>query len=88
MAGLHQPSKGRLIMDGRDVTGWPVQRRNVAMVYQQFINYPWMSTDNHSYRGLTPCWCSLLQPFVFCDARPDPRDDNHGALRIGRVTVP
>ena len=27
-------------MDGRDVTGWPVQRRNVAMVYQQFINYP------------------------------------------------
>ena len=43
MAGLHQPSKGRLIMDGRDVTGWPVQRRNVAMVYQQFINYPSLS---------------------------------------------
>ena len=43
MAGLHQPSKGRVIMDGRDVTGWPVQRRNVAMVYQQFINYPSLS---------------------------------------------
>ena len=43
MAGLHQPSKGRLIMDGRDVTGWPVRRRNVAMVYQQFINYPSLS---------------------------------------------
>ncbi len=27
-------------MDGKDVTGWPVQKRNIAMVYQQFINYP------------------------------------------------
>ena len=26
--------------DGKDVTGVPVQKRNVAMVYQQFINYP------------------------------------------------
>jgi glycerol transport system ATP-binding protein len=43
MAGLDQPSKGRVIVDGRDVTGWPVQRRNVAMVYQQFINYPSLS---------------------------------------------
>src|SRR4051812_2083550 len=43
MAGLDQPTKGRVIMSGRDVTGWPVQRRNVAMVYQQFINYPSLS---------------------------------------------
>ncbi len=43
MAGLDQPTKGRVIMNGRDVTGWPVQRRNVAMVYQQFINYPSLS---------------------------------------------
>jgi glycerol transport system ATP-binding protein len=43
MAGLDQPSKGRVIVDGRNVTGWPVQRRNVAMVYQQFINYPSLS---------------------------------------------
>ena len=27
-------------MDGRDVTGIGVRRRNVAMVYQQFVNYP------------------------------------------------
>ena len=43
MAGLDQPSKGKVVMNGRDVTGWPVQRRNVAMVYQQFINYPSLS---------------------------------------------
>ena len=40
MAGLDQPTRGRVLMDGRDMTGVPVQRRDVAMVYQQFINYP------------------------------------------------
>ena len=43
MAGLDPPTAGRVVMNGRDVTGVPVQRRNVAMVYQQFINYPTLS---------------------------------------------
>lgn len=40
MAGLDAPSRGRVLADGVDVTGMPVRARNVAMVYQQFINYP------------------------------------------------
>ena len=40
MAGLDKPTSGRLLLDGRDVTGVPVRRRSVAMVYQQFVNYP------------------------------------------------
>ncbi len=40
MAGLDRPTKGRVKVDGRDVTGVSVRNRNVAMVYQQFINYP------------------------------------------------
>lgn len=40
MAGLDVPSAGRVHVDGVDVTGMPVRERNVAMVYQQFINYP------------------------------------------------
>ncbi|AEG91524.1 ABC transporter ATP-binding protein [Ramlibacter tataouinensis] len=40
MAGLDRPSRGSVRVDGRDVTGVPVRERNVAMVYQQFINYP------------------------------------------------
>jgi glycerol transport system ATP-binding protein len=43
MAGLDAPSKGHVKADGRDVTGVPVRNRNVAMVYQQFINYPSMT---------------------------------------------
>lgn len=40
LAGLDRPSQGRILAEGQDVTGWPVRRRSVAMVYQQFINYP------------------------------------------------
>ncbi|MFN7224683.1 MAG: ABC transporter ATP-binding protein [Paracoccaceae bacterium] len=40
MAGLDVPSSGRILWDGKDVTGMRVQDRKVAMVYQQFINYP------------------------------------------------
>ncbi len=40
MAGLDVPSSGRVLVDGQDVVGVPVRERNVAMVYQQFINYP------------------------------------------------
>ena len=47
MAGLDAPSTGRVSVDGQDVTGLPVRKRNVAMVYQQFINYPSMTVyDN------------------------------------------
>ncbi len=43
MAGLDRPTSGSVLFDGKDVTGVPVQKRNVAMVYQQFINYPAMT---------------------------------------------
>jgi len=47
MAGLDAPTTGRILWQGRDVTGARVQDRGVAMVYQQFINYPTMSVyDN------------------------------------------
>ena len=43
LAGLDRPSKGRILVDGKDVTGVSVRKRQVAMVYQQFINYPSMN---------------------------------------------
>ncbi|HYW57075.1 MAG TPA: ABC transporter ATP-binding protein [Polaromonas sp.] len=47
MAGLDVPSSGRVRVDGADVTGVPVRERNVAMVYQQFINYPSLKVANN-----------------------------------------
>ena len=47
MAGLDVPDSGRVVWNGKDVTGMRVQDRKVAMVYQQFINYPSMTVyDN------------------------------------------
>lgn len=43
MAGLDKPDTGRILWQGKDVTGQRVQDRGVAMVYQQFINYPGLS---------------------------------------------
>jgi len=47
MAGLDAPTAGRVLADGQDVTGMPVRERNVAMVYQQFINYPSMTVADN-----------------------------------------
>ena len=47
MAGLDRPTTGQILWNAEDVTATRVQDRGVAMVYQQFINYPAMSVfDN------------------------------------------
>lgn len=40
MAGLDRPTGGCVLENERDVTSVPVQKRSVAFVYQQFVNYP------------------------------------------------
>jgi glycerol transport system ATP-binding protein len=40
MAGIDRPTRGKILIDGKDTTGVWVRKRSVAMVYQQFINYP------------------------------------------------
>ena len=43
MAGLDKPSHGHIHVNGRDVARVAVRHRSVAMVYQQFVNYPSLS---------------------------------------------
>ncbi|CAB1084975.1 hypothetical protein JY97_05380 [Alkalispirochaeta odontotermitis] len=40
MAGIDRPTRGKILIDGQDTTGVWVRKRSIAMVYQQFINYP------------------------------------------------
>ena len=40
MAGLDRPTSGTILEDGKDVTSLDVRKRSVAMVYQEFVNYP------------------------------------------------
>ena len=43
MAGLDKPTTGDISWNGDRMNDIPVQKRNIAMVYQQFINYPAMT---------------------------------------------
>ena len=43
MAGLERVSSGTIHLDGKNITRRSTQKRKVAMVHQQFINYPTMS---------------------------------------------
>ena len=43
MAGLIKPTTGEIWFNGKNVTGTSVQKRNVSLVHQQFINYPNMN---------------------------------------------
>ena len=57
LAGLQCADEGRLTVDDKTFSGLPAWRRDVAMVYQQFINYPHLSVfDNVAFplrrRGL------------------------------------
>jgi len=40
LAGIEKPTSGKIYFDGVDVTDVTPQKRNIAMVYQQFVNYP------------------------------------------------
>ena len=43
VAGLEEPSTGRIILGGRDVTGLGPSERNISMVFQSYALYPNMT---------------------------------------------
>jgi len=50
IAGLQPIDRGNIIFEGKDFSTIPVWKRNVAMVYQQFINYPHLNVfDNIAF---------------------------------------
>ncbi|MCO6050241.1 ABC transporter ATP-binding protein [Mesorhizobium sp. RP14(2022)] len=50
LAGLEQPSAGRILIGGRDVTALPANERDVSMVFQSYALFPHMSiADNVAY---------------------------------------
>lgn len=50
ISGLVQPSEGRILFDGRDVTGLPPDQRNIAQVFQFPVIYDTMTVyDNLAF---------------------------------------
>src|SRR5215217_1810371 len=50
IAGLNQPTTGRILIGGRNVTGSSPQQRNVGLVFQSYALFPHMSVfDNVAF---------------------------------------
>lgn len=52
VAGLHQPHKGCILLDGRDVTNVPPERRSIGFVYQDYALFPHLSVAENISFGL------------------------------------
>jgi multiple sugar transport system ATP-binding protein len=52
IAGLETPTAGHILIDGRDVTRVPPQRRDLAMVFQNYALYPHKSVRENMAFGL------------------------------------
>ncbi len=52
VAGLEEPTAGRVLIAGRDVTHLPPAERDIAMVFQSYALYPHMSVFENMAFGL------------------------------------
>lgn len=52
IAGLEEPTQGRILIDGRDVTYTPPRQRDIAMVFQNYALYPHMNVRKNMSFGL------------------------------------
>ena len=52
LAGLEQINSGRIILDGKDITDVPVQKRGIGMVFQQYSLFQNMNVEENIAFGL------------------------------------
>ncbi|HDZ20355.1 hypothetical protein LCGC14_0019470 [marine sediment metagenome] len=52
VAGLIRPSAGRVLLDGRDITGLPPEQRGFSLVYQDYALFPHMTVRRNIAYGL------------------------------------
>ena len=52
IAGLVEPSGGDILIGGRSITGVPVHKRNIGMLFQSYALFPHLSVGQHVAFGL------------------------------------
>lgn len=53
IAGLEEPSEGRIFLDGQDITAVPAHERPVNMMFQSYALFPHMNVADNIAFGLT-----------------------------------
>ena len=52
VAGIYRPDKGRVYLNGFDITGLPPRERNIGMVYQDYMLFPHLTVEKNIKFGL------------------------------------
>ena len=52
IAGLEQPSGGKIVINGRDCTKLPPSKRNFGIVFQSYALFPNMTVEQNIMFGL------------------------------------
>lgn len=52
IAGFEQPSKGKILLDGTDLTSLPPNRRDLNLVFQHYALFPHMTVEDNIAFGL------------------------------------
>jgi len=52
IAGIYPPDKGKVYLNGRDITRLPPRQRNIGMVYQDYMLFPHLNVEKNIRYGL------------------------------------
>src|SRR5438094_2198872 len=52
VAGFDQPDSGRIVLDGKDITRTPPNKRDMGMVFQAYSLFPNMTAEQNVAYGL------------------------------------
>ena len=52
IAGLEEPTEGRIVIDGRDVTRLSPEKRRISMVFQSYALFPHLTVEENIVFGL------------------------------------
>lgn len=54
IAGIYRPDRGRIFLNGREITGLPPRDRHIGMVYQDYMLFPHLTVEKNIAFGLRP----------------------------------
>jgi putrescine transport system ATP-binding protein len=56
LAGLESPDRGKIVLDGEDITHWQPQKRGIVYLYQEPLLFPHLNVFKILLSG---CACAL-----------------------------